>query len=568
MNVIQVTARSIRQLDPSISEDEAMQMAAQQHAPQSRTDGAPSGDLGVDPGLAYPEQKYRYNPVSREWEVPPSQQDLEADARASGRYGYRHGGQEAFGSQDEADAYSRRPVNGPSQEDLDRLQTTEYNQAGTGWVTVYHPETGQPMTRRRAPAPETTVQRTTYVTDAHGNRVQEKDAGGNPVTDKFGRPVYKVASQGGVMVGGKPLAQSEGYRPAEDTPGANLAAGYSGATGFRDWTVDGPVPEYAQGYDWGGQEEGWANAATGGRRVGGPVDNRDVSPDMPQFIPGASGSAYDQTPVLMDSPNGPVWVYGYDPASQSTRDANAKATKDELQLRRMAEKAGITMAEARNGTIDSIRDLAMDRRNADKRSREQAYRDQSMLAGNDPGKNLVNAYNRLSPENQQQAMLGLMFPGGASPLDVDVARAMAEARLNVANTLSSPEQTAMMQHQMDQQNPTAAGARHISEGQYDTPQAQAELDRLAQSYDTTYGGFSYENEMALAKALQQPPYNIQSQAEAEAIAHRYANNQRWWWTRTPAPATSQSSTAGPSSGSGGSPPPAAAGPSARGGAGG
>lgn len=565
MNVITATARSIRQMDPSISEDEAMQMAARQHAPQSRTEGAPSADMPLDAGLDYPEQRYRYNPVSREWEVPPPPGELEADARASGRYGYRHGGEQAFGSQDEADAYYQRPANGPSQNDLDRLQTSEYNPSGTGWVTVYNPETGAPMTRRRAPAPETTVERTTYVTDAHGNRVQQRDAAGKPVTDNFGRPVYKVKEQGGVMVGGRPLAQSEGYRPAEDTPGANLAAGYSGATGFRDWTVDGPVPEYAQGYDWGGQEEGWANAATGGQRVGGPVDNRDVNPDMPQRIPGSSGREYDQTPVLMDSPNGPVWVYGYDPASQSTRDANAKATSDELQLRRMAEKAGISMAEARRmkeeggGDIASIRDLVMDRRNADKRSREQAYRDQSMLAGNDPRKNLVNAYNRLSPENQQQAMLGLMFPGGASPLDVDVARAMAEARLNVANTLSSPEQTAMMQHQMDQQNPEAAGARHISEGQYDTPQAQAELNRLAQSYDTTYGGFSYENEMALAEALQQPPYNIQSQAEAEAIAHRYANNQRWWWTRTSSPASSQPA---------GAPQGGPSGPAAWGGAGG
>ena len=97
----------------------------------------------------------------------------------------------------------------------------------------------------------------------------------------------------------------------------------------------------------------------------------------------------------------------------------------------MAEQAGISMAEARRlkeeggGSIQGIRDLIFDRNNEDQRAREQAVRSRNMLAGNDPRANLTNAYNTLSPEDQRAAMLGMMFPQGATPLDVEQAAAAA-----------------------------------------------------------------------------------------------------------------------------------------------
>ena len=347
----------------------------------------------------------------------------------------------------------------------------------------------------------------------------------------------------------KPRELVLSYRQPEDTPGANLAAARAGATGFRDWTVDGGVPEYAQGYDWGGPEEGWSNEATGGGRIGRSVTNRDVQRDMPRELPGGS-SEYDRVPTLVDSPNGPVWVYDYEPESQSQRDINRVARDRELQLRRMSGKAGITMAKARqmrdadagegglNATrrdpneVQSIRDLVVDRRNQDKEARRKAYTDRNMLAGNDPRQNLVNAYNTLDPEMQQQAMLGMMFKKGATPLDVQQARAMAEARINAHQALSDPLAQQVREQQLRQANPAAAGASDIASGQYTTPEALAELERITVQHDTTTGGFGYENEQALARTLQGPPYNL-GQAEAEALAYQQAQTRRWRSGRPP-----------------------------------
>lgn len=525
MNSIELTVAAIRRQDPTISEAEARQMAAAQHAPESRTDGAPSAPITPDVQLDYPEQRYRYNPVSRTWddvyeEAASRAADQRAEAQA-GAHGYRWGGKVPHSSAEAAADYSTRPANGPSQQDLDMLQTGEYNQAGTGWVEYYDPDTGVTVKGRRAPSPEVTVERAGPIFDAEGNTVGY--------------------SEGGVMVGGVPMRDAPGYRPPEDSPGANLAAGYAAATGFRDWTVDGGVPEYAQGYDWGGPEEGWANEATGGGRIGRGVSNRDVQREMPQELKSPSGRPeYDRVPVLREGPNGPVWVYGYDPndaKAEEARKENAKNQKSELQLRRMAEDAGISMAEARrlvgeDGSVQGIRDLVIDRRNKDKEARRKAYTDRNMLAGNDPGQNLVNAYNTLDPEMQQQAMLGMMFPDGATPLDVQQARAMAEARLNANQALSDPLAQQMREQQLRQANPSAAGANDIASGKYTTPEALDELERLTIQHDTTTGGFSYQNEQSLARTLQGPPYNL-GQAEAEALAYQQAQTRRWSSGRPP-----------------------------------
>jgi hypothetical protein len=87
--------------------------------------------------------------------------------------------------------------------------------------------------------------------------------------------------------------------------------------------------------------------------------------------------------------------------------------------------------------------------------------------------------------------------------------------------------------QLRQGAPEIAGQRDIAEDRnFESPEARAHLDALADRYDTTYGGFSYENEMALANALQKPPYNM-PQAEAEALAYRLAEKRRWLSGGTP-----------------------------------
>lgn len=545
MNNIDLTIAAIRRQDPTISEAEARQMAEAQYAPESRTDGAPSAPLTPDVQLDYPDQRYRYNPASRTWDdvyEEAASRSAEQDRQAqAGAHGYRWGGKVPHASDEAAADYSTRPANGPSQQDLDMLQTGEYNRSGTGWVEYYDPKTGATVLGRRAPAPPVTVEQPQIGSDQFGNRF--------------------VIRPGGVMVGGVPMRDAPGYRPPEDTPGANLAAGYAGATGFRDWTVDGGIPEYAQGYDWGGPEEGWANEATGGGRIGRGVSNRDVQREMPQTLESPSGrSAYDRVPVLRESPNGPVWVYDYDPADEEgkkTRAENAQGQKDELQLRRMAEKAGISMAKARSlkesggvpgDAMRGIRDLILDRRREDKEARRKAYTDRNMLAGNDPRQNLVNAYNTLSPEMQQQAMLGMMFPDGATPLDVQQARAMAEARLsaNAAGATNINNPLVAQQVEASQQEKREAMLRdaeaYVTNTWADQQGWSNYLNRLAVGigipvHDNTL--FTVAEQQATVEYLMQK-YNITEQ-EARAIVDTIAATRT-----TEAPASTQTPPQNPS----------------------
>jgi hypothetical protein len=77
-----------------------------------------------------------------------------------------------------------------------------------------------------------------------------------------------------------------------------------------------------------------------------------------------------------------------------------------------------------------------------------------------------------------------------------------------------------------EKNPGMAGAQDIAGGNASSTEAMKEYARLAEAADTTPGGFSYENERALAETLRKEPYNM-SQAEAEAKAYEYAEKRRW-----------------------------------------
>lgn len=140
-----------------------------------------------------------------------------------------------------------------------------------------------------------------------------------------------------------------------------------------------------------------------------------------------------------------------------------------------------------------------------------AYSSRNMLAGNDPRQNLVNAYNTLDPEMQQQAMLGMMFPQGSTPLDVQRARAEAEARIN-ANQAGAAFNNPLVQQQ-------AAVAKQ---------QQQADMMTWAENHiRSTYGGHTgffssvfntpftaAEQENAVNDLLQRYPNITRQQAEA------------------------------------------------------
>ena len=325
MNQVELTIAAIMRQDPTISEAEARQMAEAQHAPEARTDGAPSAPLTPDVQLDYPEQKYKYNPVSRTWDdvgagssgpgLRPGDRSADTDPRVqSGEFGYRFGGQVPHASADEAADYSTRPAAGPSQQDLDMLQTGDINRSGTGWVSVYGPD-GTTRLMRRAPAPETSVRPTQY----------GRDKDGNPV----------VLEEGGAYVGDVPMEQSQGYRQPEDTPGANLAAAYSGATGFRDWTVDGGVPEYAQGYDWGGPDPGQ------------PLPPGPLEPGVAPARQGPESAASNPYAARIPgsvtgaaSPRQPAYDTSTRSASGLTAEAAAEAAAAAALARRRAQRRG------------------------------------------------------------------------------------------------------------------------------------------------------------------------------------------------------------------------------------
>lgn len=92
-------------------------------------------------------------------------------------------------------------------------------------------------------------------------------------------------------------------------------------------------------------------------------------------------------------------------------------------------------------------------RDAELKARRRAYSARNMLAGNDPRQNLTNAFNLLPPEEQTAAILGAMFPKGATPLDVQRANneQLAELGKRVALGQGFQAPTAMEQAALDAQ---------------------------------------------------------------------------------------------------------------------
>jgi hypothetical protein len=183
-----------------------------------------------------------------------------------------------------------------------------------------------------------------------------------------------------------------------------------------------------------------------------------------------------------------------------------------------------------------------------------------MLAG---GSHNINSGNRwifnnlaMMDEKDREQAMRYMLPGGQLQAAVDArnaesAAAMAQRAITgflTNNPMNSEEEKRLNEQKLRAADPAAAGAQDIAAGRYETPEAIKELDRLAAAHDTSWGGFSYENEAALAQTLQRPPYNM-SQAEAEATAYRYAEKKRWFTGGQPGgPATGEAPESGTDSG--------------------
>lgn len=199
---------------------------------------------------------------------------------------------------------------------------------------------------------------------------------------------------------------------------------------------------------------------------------------------------------------------------------------------------------------EAIRDKRRAESAAERAARAEAFRNQMMLAGSNPRKNLANALTLMddpSMTEQQRNALRYMLPGGQLAATVDannaaVAGKMAQQAMTAfltSNPAASPEQREALRQRVRQQDPAAAGASDIRTGDWRTPEGEAELLRLARQFDNTTGGFSYQDEQRLADHLHK---NVgMSKPEAEAAANYAANKNRRLWMQDGTPAAQRGS---------------------------
>lgn len=190
--------------------------------------------------------------------------------------------------------------------------------------------------------------------------------------------------------------------------------------------------------------------------------------------------------------SGTVAVY-----EQSQQARNRQAAYDaERRLYRMAAAAGVSPQEFYKQNADSFPDLtaggirqglgarmAVQGARQDKaEDRERQWRSQMMLAGSNPAKNAVNAFNSLNdPEVndwQKAVMAERLAPGlqGLTPLGVQAAHnaALTQLGLRVATGRGfqdmHPAQAEAIQQQVDSKKPIAQRAQeHVAAGRLNHP---------------------------------------------------------------------------------------------------
>lgn len=203
---------------------------------------------------------------------------------------------------------------------------------------------------------------------------------------------------------------------------------------------------------------------------------------------------------------------------------NMSAARENSMMRRLRVQAGLhgQPNHAAYNDAGMLRELIAGNREAKREQNETMWRARAMLRGG-------NAIGALALPGMNDWQLSAIR-GGPTPLDVEARQAemaadMARQAITgfLANTPNmTPEQRAALAQRLRDGDPAGAGASDIGSRKYDTPQADAEFRRLAGQHDTANFGVGADDMASMARALQQPPYNM-SQAEAEAYAYRYMN---------------------------------------------
>jgi hypothetical protein len=261
-------------------------------------------------------------------------------------------------------------------------------------------------------------------------------------------------------------------------------------------------------------------------RVSYMVGYEDAEGDprfQPSVIPGAPGRVgargdLEQTDpskpgFFIDEAQGPAgraYVYRQNEAAQNAQSDYMR----ERQLYRQARAAGMTPAQLRaadpswaavgsdpNRPGGATRDLVEARRANDARAREARWRAQMMLAGRNPGKNMVNAFGMMGDPGlteDQRSSLRYMMPGGERAAGVDAAhnQQLTNLGLRVAQGLATGQgmnnmppavadaAAAKARAAARAADPAAAGREDIAGTNYSSPEAQAEFERLAEEHDS------------------------------------------------------------------------------------
>jgi hypothetical protein len=115
--------------------------------------------------------------------------------------------------------------------------------------------------------------------------------------------------------------------------------------------------------------------------------------------------------------------------------AQVAARDEERQIGRQAQASGQTRAQIRGLDAAGRREVVADAKDADLAARTLRYKNQMMLAGGNPQKNLVNAVGMLTPGMRDVVLANLATGGGqhavdgATPNDVQAFNAQAALKL-------------------------------------------------------------------------------------------------------------------------------------------
>lgn len=176
-------------------------------------------------------------------------------------------------------------------------------------------------------------------------------------------------------------------------------------------------------------------------RLGPRADLQETDPSRPGFVL-----------EKVRGPTGTNYIYKQNDAAR----AKQAAYMQERQIARMADATGMDETALAAMSPEERRMAVRSSKRSDAQDRMNAWKSQMMLAGRNPAKNMVNAFNAMGDSDltdQQRSSLRYMLPGGQLAAAVDAKQldeAAALAQRAVTGALAGGGQTSLAQAQMEQ----------------------------------------------------------------------------------------------------------------------